>query len=490
MKSISIYQIPDVLEVLVNHSYNLPCEDGCHYVRNRDIGLKDFLHNEAFEDSYVGYSDQRSTEVKEDIRTSKSCNVNDLLLFNGEENHNPRLDLHEKVKLLAPLNFRDCIKPLKYSGRCKVIQYLEGGFFKKHQDSIGSKYHFATVLVLIPARLSPHTGGTLRIWDENEQIHEFNTETMNLVTVVAFHPSLLHEVLPITSGKRVVFKYDLSYDQKLFYLLSAPKLENIKSQSVEDVIKQDLQDVTESAIESAKEFIKEMQKASVEWECTDLKGHKFDSFHGQYCCFCDETQPGIKELITFRKKAISDFKDELEECYDEMKGLSTLDRGESSYNHKSLFDAIEKYKYSEQIVIIRLINFYPQANEAFLYPIDLSLFEKLQGKYSDIGILNMSDDERMSYTDGKLSDYENSWSDYTDKVKILSMKYINTCNNTSYCYNDDDDSEDSVDEETKHELPTVSVKTNIGVRERRSVYNDSTYDTEFNNAYTCFIIKL
>jgi rubrerythrin len=492
MRPISIFEIPGIQKVTANHKDLVPTEDGRgHYVRSKETELAEFLVDDTlFEKSEVGYYHHQPKKVEEAVRTSKSCDVNNLFLFDGETKHDPKTSLHERIVDLAPLNFRDCIVPLsKYSG-CKAVQYLKGGFFKKHKDSIKSVTHFATVLVLIPSRLSPHTGGTLRVWDEEEKIHEFNTETMEQVTVVMFHPSLFHEVLPITSGTRVVFKYDMSYNKNLFYLASAPVLANVDTKKVQETIDARLGELLEGINKSSEKFMQLMAVTEDQWECESCG---FSNTGGTKCEACpDSSLDRVAELIEYRIRTAKSLQKQLKQFDNDMKELNTLDRRASKYDVNALITAIRKS--GKSTIIVRLINFYPQAAEAFLYQADSVLFQQLKEQFPDIGVRNMTSKDRecgMSNTSGSLSTYQkdhDSWDsdpDYAKNVEILNTgAYISI--NIRHEY----DAEEDVEEETNHRLPTVSIKASIGVRERQSVYNDSTYDTKFNNAYTCFIIRL
>jgi hypothetical protein len=134
--------------------------------------------------------------------------------------------MYNQIKGLVPAEFRNCIdlslSPPAYQAlpnrRYMALKYETGCYFKQHSDSIESERHFATVIVMIPA-ICPsmvHKGGTLKIWNHNGKIYEFNSSTLTKVTVVAFHPSLTHECTPITEGTRLIFKTDWKYDGELF----------------------------------------------------------------------------------------------------------------------------------------------------------------------------------------------------------------------------------------------------------------------------------
>ena len=94
----------------------------------------------------------------------------------------------------------------------QVLVYETGGFFKAHSDTILNKSHYGTLLIFPPAiGECSHVGGDLLITKQNGQQFVFESAKNLQWTIVAFHPRLVHEILPITSGKRVVLKTELCY---------------------------------------------------------------------------------------------------------------------------------------------------------------------------------------------------------------------------------------------------------------------------------------
>ena len=467
MQSLVVFTIPGIKEVDVSYNYWKEVERGRQQAID-EKSLPEFLTDPVpFDPANVGWNYGRK-KVDETVRKSETCDdVKELKMKDGEKVHEPKEFLHERVKDLAPPNYRSCIMEKdKYDG-CICVKYLEGGFFKKHQDSIKNQHHFATILVLIPTRLSPHTGGTLRVWDENDKLHEFSTETMDDVTVVMFHPSLMHEVLPVTSGTRVVFKYDYHYNKELFYLAAAPELGDTAGSSYN--ADSEVADVIMTLLSQIDQF-------------------KIDISHGK-----DDIQEDIRD----RRRHIERLIEELVEASQELKKVeNSMCQQESTYNVDALIRVIQESE--KPLVIVRLVNFYPQASKAFLYEADATLHRKLREIFPKIGIRNMMEkwsEYDMSNTSGTLKDYrpnrDSGWGRHhktqeDKKTKLVDIVKVSTYIKTrEYEY----DSETDVPKETDNALPTVSIKTNIGVRERRSEYNDSTYDTRYNSAYTCFIIN-
>jgi hypothetical protein len=98
--------------------------------------------------------------------------------------------------------------------RFLLLKYDIGGFFKKHCDhcqgireSNGKKFkHVATILIIPPMFLHEHTGGELNLFLDNK------TETISATnewTIIIFKLGIVHEVLPLTSGIRYVFKGEI-----------------------------------------------------------------------------------------------------------------------------------------------------------------------------------------------------------------------------------------------------------------------------------------
>ena len=117
----------------------------------------------------------------------------------------------EEFKKLVPENKKNYVD-WKTKQKYEVVVYEPGGFFAEHTDRIRSKTHFATLLIFPPAvgTLS-HVGGDLLITKEKGEKFTFESSKNLQWTILAFHPRLRHEILPITSGNRVVLKTELCY---------------------------------------------------------------------------------------------------------------------------------------------------------------------------------------------------------------------------------------------------------------------------------------
>ncbi len=89
----------------------------------------------------------------------------------------------------------------------KLLVYDEGGFFLEHRDTEKSPGMFGTLIVALP---SLHTGGELVVRHrEREARLDLRCADVSELAWAAFYADCVHEVLPITSGCRLVLVYNL-----------------------------------------------------------------------------------------------------------------------------------------------------------------------------------------------------------------------------------------------------------------------------------------
>jgi len=89
----------------------------------------------------------------------------------------------------------------------KLLVYDEGSFFLEHRDTEKSPGMFATLIVALP---SLHTGGELVIRHrEREARLDLRCADVSELAWAAFYADCVHEVLPITSGCRLVLVCNL-----------------------------------------------------------------------------------------------------------------------------------------------------------------------------------------------------------------------------------------------------------------------------------------
>jgi predicted 2-oxoglutarate/Fe(II)-dependent dioxygenase YbiX len=89
----------------------------------------------------------------------------------------------------------------------KLLVYDEGSFFVNHRDTEKSAGMFATLIVALP---SLHSGGELLIRHRGRDVQlDLRCADFSELAWTAFYADCVHEVLPITSGCRLVLVYNL-----------------------------------------------------------------------------------------------------------------------------------------------------------------------------------------------------------------------------------------------------------------------------------------
>lgn len=89
----------------------------------------------------------------------------------------------------------------------KLLVYDEGSFFLEHRDTEKSPGMFGTLIVALP---SIHAGGELVIGHHRREARlDLRCADVSAVTWAAFYADCVHEVLPVTSGCRLVLVYNL-----------------------------------------------------------------------------------------------------------------------------------------------------------------------------------------------------------------------------------------------------------------------------------------
>jgi hypothetical protein len=94
----------------------------------------------------------------------------------------------------------------------KLLVYDEGSFFVTHRDTEKSPGMFATLIVALP---SLHTGGELEVRHRGREVRlDLRCTDFSELAWAAFYADCVHEVLPITSGCRLVLVYNLRRQDK------------------------------------------------------------------------------------------------------------------------------------------------------------------------------------------------------------------------------------------------------------------------------------
>nr|XP_018907643.1 PREDICTED: uncharacterized protein LOC109037434 isoform X1 [Bemisia tabaci]XP_018907644.1 PREDICTED: uncharacterized protein LOC109037434 isoform X1 [Bemisia tabaci]XP_018907645.1 PREDICTED: uncharacterized protein LOC109037434 isoform X1 [Bemisia tabaci] len=89
----------------------------------------------------------------------------------------------------------------------KLLLYEPGAFFKKHKDSEKAPAMFGTLVVCLP---SAHKGGKLVLTHGDEK-YEFETAGSSRFSTsfAGWYADITHEILPVTSGYRLMLTYNL-----------------------------------------------------------------------------------------------------------------------------------------------------------------------------------------------------------------------------------------------------------------------------------------
>ncbi|KAL5331156.1 hypothetical protein ACEPPN_000685 [Leptodophora sp. 'Broadleaf-Isolate-01'] len=89
----------------------------------------------------------------------------------------------------------------------KMLLYDEGAMFKPHQDSEKTPGMFATLVVALPSK---HEGGEVRVSHNGEtKVYATSTTSEFDGSYLAWFSDVIHEVKPVTSGRRLVLTYNL-----------------------------------------------------------------------------------------------------------------------------------------------------------------------------------------------------------------------------------------------------------------------------------------
>ena len=147
--------------------------------------------------STVGTGARKKDIVKTTIRNSKMTTTREFGIYS---------DIDECVKSSVPEQYKT--NSVNISDVWTILKYEKGDFFKKHKDGVSQKEHVSTILAIPPKSICEHSGGELVIYkDDNTgdiecEIHADQNEW----TIVCMNVNISHEVKPVLSGIRYVFK--------------------------------------------------------------------------------------------------------------------------------------------------------------------------------------------------------------------------------------------------------------------------------------------
>ena len=93
----------------------------------------------------------------------------------------------------------------------KMLLYEEGGHFAPHKDTLRGKNHIASLLISLPVE-GGCEGGVLRVKDVSSNVTmEWDGVCHDLsASWCSFYTDCIHELVPLSGGKRVVLAYEVS----------------------------------------------------------------------------------------------------------------------------------------------------------------------------------------------------------------------------------------------------------------------------------------
>tara|TARA_Y100001970_G_C14104397_1_gene787275 strand:+ start:244 stop:885 length:642 start_codon:yes stop_codon:yes gene_type:complete len=163
----------------------------------------DFYNDKNYKQSEVGYLHNTDTDI--DLRIRQSLT------------HVETVHIHFTI-------FDICQKWTN-------IKYLPGHFFKRHVDRpVSDDRAQETALLLLPKKVSSYEGGELIVYNDfDEQVKEITADEDNYLLVI-FNSRLFHEVKPVISGVRTVYKTTIDLPD-----VGAQEIEYIQNEMICDV---------------------------------------------------------------------------------------------------------------------------------------------------------------------------------------------------------------------------------------------------------------
>ena len=94
------------------------------------------------------------------------------------------------------------------SSSWKAIKYTKDSFFSLHRDIFDKIYDIGTIVIIPPKSICNYTGGELNLYfNEKEFITVIADDIMWMYCI--FDYNVYHEVLPVLSGERIIFKNNI-----------------------------------------------------------------------------------------------------------------------------------------------------------------------------------------------------------------------------------------------------------------------------------------
>lgn len=424
--------------------------------------IHELVSFQQFKPSDVGRYGRK--EKNENIRVSEECGARLYTQHPSKANQNASVFINDIIRTplldLVPPDLRQFVEQgsvkYHYTDRWRPIQswtavrYQTGGFFKKHRDSSHNSEKFASVILMIPAYdpTLEHSGGILRIWDANGELHEYDSSKITEVTVVAFDPHLEHECTPITSGTRIIFKAEWCYEHTAYSLVTTVAKDIVDigiPGNTDELAVAKLNEIKDGLILKMDSIAKELQDSKGEFDQQDL-----DTYYNDLRNVLAKIKE-IKNQVVYSNTR-----------YDLSKIFAKLDKCKS--------DGLP-------FAIVPLFNFYEEIRQGRLYSSDYALADALRERYGRVGIKQLKSKKYESADDmeplsgsqtppdfEEISDFADADRDDYETKKVIA-EFVDIS-----------------------DYGLSSVDHGVGRTIQHSEYNDSTYDRSYHNLYTCLIV--
>jgi len=224
--------------------YQFPINIRDYEITKANFRIEDLVNE--FIPAEVGNSQTGKNEVNEKIRKCKiiyGCKV----LYNKKQYQEALSHFLDELEI-----DEECEKYFD------LIKYDVGDFFAPHQD--GKKYnnHIGTILIYPPKNLYPYEGGELYLPNENITLKAFEDDW----TMIFLNINVLHEVKPITSGVKYIFKTKLFISRDTRLMIEnkiCDYLEVIPDKMDKEVMNKEMEEL-ETKIKYQEEILNDLKK--------------------------------------------------------------------------------------------------------------------------------------------------------------------------------------------------------------------------------------
>lgn len=198
--------------------------NGTYNVNNSDFYTDP---SKSWHPSTVGYNKSKANSSKPHIRNSKQSRdlyYNKFAIIVTQEKVD---DITRTISNITDKKYfpEKCLEYIfgehdNGGEQWDFIKYTKGCFFKKHSDGQSSRGHIGNLLLIPPMCICPHIGGELVIYDNDRILSTISAHKTNW-TCVAIAMKTPHEVLPVISGTRYVFKKKICIDEEWSKLVNS-----------------------------------------------------------------------------------------------------------------------------------------------------------------------------------------------------------------------------------------------------------------------------